>query len=66
MSDAEIPPQRCPTCQGPVDPDAPDTVEGIEQHDVPGFGQAHDYVDGLHAFFHSGCFPDGSPDWRRA
>jgi hypothetical protein len=66
LTDAEILPQKCPTCGRPMDPDDPTKVEGIEQQDHPGFGQAHDYVDGFHYDFHAGCFPQGSPAWRRA
>jgi hypothetical protein len=66
MNEAETLPPRCPICNREVDPDDPSTVEGIELQDHPGFGQAHDYVEGWHYRFHPACFPDGSPNWRRA
>jgi hypothetical protein len=45
-------------------PNDPTNIEAIEQQDHPGFGQAHDYVDGFHYDFHAGCFPQGSPMWK--
>jgi hypothetical protein len=66
MGDAEILSPKCPTCGQVVDPDDPDTVEGIEMQDLPGMGQVHDYVEGMHYFFHAGCFPSGDPNWKRA
>lgn len=56
----------CPACGAEVDPKAPETIRAFEVHDLPGFGQAHDYVDGMRAAFHPGCYPKGSPRYRRA
>jgi hypothetical protein len=48
----------CPYCGNRVEPDDEGVVYAREQKDVPGFGQAHDYVDGIGGFFHPGCPPE--------
>jgi hypothetical protein len=40
-------------------------IFGYEQYDVPGFGQQHDWIDGIGAYFHPGCSP-GLPRYREA
>jgi hypothetical protein len=53
------------TCRKEIDPDAPETIRAVEVHDLPGFQQAHDYVDGMKAAFHQQCYPTGSTRYRR-
>jgi hypothetical protein len=55
----------CPTCRRRVDPADPTLIFGYAQHDVPDFGQQHDWIDGIRAYFHPGCFP-GLPRYRKA
>jgi hypothetical protein len=40
----------CPTCRRRVAPADPTLIFGYEQHDVPGFGQQHDWIDGIGAY----------------
>lgn len=54
----------CPLCGQRVEPNADGVVYAVEQVDVPGFGQAHDFVDGRGGFFHPGCPPERI-DWQR-
>jgi hypothetical protein len=49
---------KCPYCGRRVDPKASDVVYAVEQVDLPGMGQAHDFVDGMGACFHAGCSPE--------
>jgi hypothetical protein len=49
---------KCPYCDEPVDPDAPEAVYAVEQVDLPGMGQVHDFVDGRASFFHAECPPE--------
>jgi hypothetical protein len=48
----------CPYCGQRVEPDEEGVVYAREQKDMPGFGQAHDFVDGAGGFFHPGCAPE--------
>jgi hypothetical protein len=50
--------QVCPYCRKRIDPDAEGVVYACKQVDVPGFGQAHDFIDGEGGFFHPGCSPE--------
>jgi hypothetical protein len=49
----------CPYCGERVDPADADVTYACEQVDVPGFGQTHDWVDGVGAFFSSWLFARG-------
>jgi len=55
----------CPTCGEQVSPDEPGVVEAVEMVDVGGYGSTSDEAEGQKALFHGGCFPKGSPKWRR-
>jgi hypothetical protein len=49
---------RCPYCHEIVEPTDPDSTYAVKQHDLPGMGQAHDFVDGMGAYFHAECPPE--------
>jgi hypothetical protein len=55
----------CPYCGEQVDPDAEGVVYARQQVDAPGFGQKHDVIDGLGAFFHPMCPPESVGYARR-
>lgn len=48
----------CPSCRERVEPNHRATVYAVEQVDVPGFGQAHDWIDGRSGYFHANCPPE--------
>jgi hypothetical protein len=56
----------CPTCGQRIDPGEPGAVYAVKLVSMPGFGSgAGDVGEGLGAYFHDGCFPEGSEQWRR-
>jgi hypothetical protein len=48
----------CPYCQQRVEPGADGVVYARKQVDAPGFGQGHNFIDGVGGFFHPGCPPE--------
>jgi hypothetical protein len=55
----------CPTCGEPIEPDAADVVEAEEIRSMPRFEAPGDEGPGRKYAFHSGCFPEGDPNYRR-
>jgi hypothetical protein len=58
--------QVCPYCRERITPDEPGVVYACQQVDAPGFGQAHDWIDGRGGFFHADCPPEAVGYARRA
>lgn len=58
MPDDQQPYTICPYCKKRVEPAEEGVVYAVEQVDMPGFGQPHDFIDGRAAFFHAGCPPE--------
>jgi hypothetical protein len=57
---SEIPSEQC-GMRRRVYPADPTLIFGYEQHDVPGFGQQHDWIDGVGAYSHSETRQSASP-----
>jgi hypothetical protein len=55
----------CESCRERIDPNAPDTVAANEMTRVETFGSTGEYLEGIGVFFHEGCYPEGSPAYRR-
>jgi hypothetical protein len=55
---------KCEGCGERVDPDTEDVVRAVEIVDLPGMGQAHDFVEGMPVVFHRRCYSPGSARYR--
>jgi len=55
----------CPACGRAIEPDETDVVEAVEIVPVPGFGAPGDTAEGMRAVFHTSCFREDDPGWRR-
>jgi hypothetical protein len=55
----------CPRCGEAIEPDESNVVEAVEVVSTPGFGAAGDEAEGMRAVFHSACFDEGDPNYRR-
>jgi hypothetical protein len=56
--------QICESCRQEVKPGDPGVVEAATILTAETFGGSQ-RIEGLHVFFHEGCFPTGSPNYRR-
>ena len=63
MSDSEVY-TLCPACRTRVEPDGSGVVYAVPIRHLETMGGTHE-VEGLGAFFHSGCFSPFSDNWRR-
>jgi hypothetical protein len=45
----------CPICRQRIDPEQPDAVLTEKAHDLPGFGQQHDFVWSRVGYAHRSC-----------
>jgi hypothetical protein len=61
----EEPYNICEGCRERIDPDAPDTVAAVEMTRIVTMGPTIEYVEGMGTLFHEGCYPEGSPRYRR-
>jgi hypothetical protein len=48
----------CPCCREPVEPTAPSVIYAVHMVETPGFGQTHEWIEGLPAYFHPDCPPE--------
>ena len=55
----------CERCRRRLDRDDPTNIPAVEIHDLPGMGQAHDFVEGRNVTFHAECFPERSTQFKR-
>lgn len=55
----------CERCGNPIEPDAADTVRAVRMVRTVAMEPTIEYTEGLPVLFHAGCYPDGSPDYRR-
>jgi hypothetical protein len=55
----------CEGCRERIDPDAPNTVAAVEMVRTEAMGPTVEYLEGMRVLFHEGCYPEGSPNYRR-
>ena len=54
----------CPTCKGRVEPADADVLYAVELQRADTFGGT-EYLEGMGAYFHTRCYPEGSTRYRR-